>query len=300
MRKIAQYLMISLLVSVFVLPVACDGNNTDGNADSDADSDTDTDIDTDGDIDSDGDTDTDGDNDIDEDNDGIPGGPKIVSFATNSSSITEGENVLFTASVTHPDGEESISGGNLNTPDGLVTYGPFTSVGGGNYSVEIRWNQIHDVSPIVFEDQEIRTFQAHFHDLEGRSATRTVDLTLTCDGNVACDATCVDLRIDVINCGGCGNNCSIRDGIGGCESGACLPTLSECFDVSDFSTCEDYCSSIGESCAESSCGGRTLDIHVGWDLCEEYRQRATNSDPCTTIIPTDLGNIIRCCCTVTP
>ena len=167
------------------------------------------------------------------------GSPFFLSFSTNVGTITDGESVVFTATVSDPDGLDDIAGGTLFTGDGAFSYGPFVAAGQeGTYSITVSWSAIDQVETIEFESVDMaRTFRAEFFDTKGGSASKDTLITLSCPGGGACDGACKDFQVDGENCGACGKVC-----MAGCEDAMCSPRLGECISmVSGFPSCADYC-----------------------------------------------------------
>jgi hypothetical protein len=130
--------------------------------------------------------------------------------------------------------------------------------------------------------------------------------------------SCGDTQTDPMNCGQCGRVCKVTayDLTNAdcppinvenqcCSGGACVPYLGECLEQSHgFTTCEQYCGSVGESCVEAGCytGNSTW---VGWsdpEDCRMYAQIDSNiSAACDSPLSFDNPNHrgIRCCCSDT-
>lgn len=228
------------------------------------------------------------------------GGPQFISLQTSAAKITAGETVTITALVTDPDGLADIVGGTLSNTDGTIAYGPFVAAGQpGTYSIDLSWDAIQQAEPIEFVGMDLtRTFRAEFVDLAVHSATKTVDLALTCSTGSACNGICTDVAADAAHCGACGVVCQ-----DGCENSACTPTLGECIESeSGFTTCDEYCPSIGEVCVEGGC--RTDDTIVGYGnpvSCMKSELGEPQMEPCDLVQPWTIGrSVVRCCCTDTP
>ena len=224
------------------------------------------------------------------------GAPFFLSFSTNVGTITDGESVVFTATVSDPDGLDDIAGGTLFTGDGAFSYGPFVAAGQeGTYSITISWGDIDQVETIEFENYDLdRTFRAEFFDAKGKSASRDTKITLNCPGGGACGGACKDFQVDADNCGSCGKACG-----GGCESGACGPIFGECINMDNvFASCSEYCQGVGEQCVESGCNGLTYSGYDSDDFCVDDVGASSFSNPCEHI-NSWVGNevVIRCCCT---
>lgn len=145
--------------------------------------------------------------------------PRILNFATNVSRITRGESVTFSAIVTDPDGISDVIGGSLET-ENMGVYGTFaTSDNEGAYSFSLSWDDMHQVIPIEFASEATRTFVARFYDVAGNQVTGSVQITLHCDGESACDGRCFDLQTSDNHCGTCGRQCGSNTG---CNMGQCV------------------------------------------------------------------------------
>lgn len=234
----------------------------------------------------DADTDTDADTDAD-------GAPEILSFSSNSSRITAGDTLVFTAVVTDPDGISDLIGGTLESSTG-GTYGSFaTASDEGAYEISLSWNAINTVSSIDFSDQQSRNFVARFYDAAGHTAESELSVTLTCDGDAACGGDCVDLQESLSNCGECGNQCvgfQIANYVfsAECYQGACIAP-SEC--TADLEqNCTQVCAGEGMSCYPVGDPGVVVSLYSeGGDLvCDDYRDSVTTSS-CSQDL-TDVGD----------
>ena len=228
------------------------------------------------------------------------GAPFFLSFSTNVGEITDGESVVFTATLSDPDGVEDIVGGTLFTKNGAFSYGPFVAAGQeGTYSISVSWSAIDQVETIEFEDGSIeRVFHAEFFDMSGKSASKDTSITLSCEGGGACDGACKDFQSDGEHCGTCGFSCEE-----GCDDAMCVPTFGECIKKSDgFASCAEYCQSEGEQCVENGCNGVTYN---GWnDITFCVRGGAVSapfSEPCDHVNTWGVKqSAVRCCCSDTP
>jgi hypothetical protein len=287
------------------------GAGTSGDGDGDGDAST---GDGDGDTstgDGDGDTATgDGDGDTatgdgDGDTTGPSGGPPmIVDFGTNVTSITEGESVVFTATVIDPDGPDDVQGGSLKSQDGAINYGGFADQGNGTYSIEISWSQINQTDTLEFDGMETRTFRAEFFDNMANSASEMTDIDFTCAGGCAWDGTCPDTQNDDDHCGTCGHACTVIWDDGHCAAGACGPTYSECAVMADPPVnCTQVCGARGQACSEDGCGDGG--VHVVWfsdqGQCENLNAASGGVYLTCTTAPTSVVGAVgvtnyRCCC----
>jgi len=91
-----------------------------------------------------------------------------------------------------------------------------------------------------------------------------------------------------------------------CQAGTCAPALHRCLDEDDgFSTCSEYCGSIGEACVNGGCGLDGITF-LGWggetacQALDGWNRRYT-VDGCDEVQDWDplSGEFIRCCCTDT-
>jgi hypothetical protein len=118
-----------------------------------------------------------------------------------------------------------------------------------------------------------------------------------------------------MNCGACGHVCKNADPVwagncptgGCCAAGKCGPFLGACITEHDgFTTCADYCASIGETCVQHGCypGSVTFD---GWGManrCEMYSSAidSFSTGACDAPIGLKDNTVVayaRCCCTDT-
>lgn len=222
-------------------------------------------------------------------------GPVFLSFKSNVSKITEGESLIFTALLTDPDGVGDIVGGSLLSGDEMIDFGPFMAAGqAGAYSISVSWSQIHQATPIHFENAEPHiAFRARFFDQAGSDAVSDAEVMLYCDGGSACDGTCSDLGADGANCGSCGHSCASMS----CDGGACTPTWSACISQDEgFSTCSEVCNGIGAACAEAQCGGYTVSYYNGLFDCMNDSGSVSSPEPCDKI-QSWAKPAIQCCCT---
>lgn len=229
----------------------------------------------------------------------VAGAPVFISLQTNVSKITAGESVIFTAVLTDPDGVDDIVGGTLSDATGMIGYGPFVAAGQeGTYSIALSWDAMQQSESIQFEEMDlVRVFRAEFYDQAANRVHRDVDLTLTCVEGSACAGVCTDISTNADNCGACARFC-----VGGCEGGECAPKFGECIrSAAGFDSCDDYCASVEESCAENGCAdGATI---YAFDLesdCKVNEFGSTLAEPCSMVQPWGPGrSAIQCCCTDT-
>lgn len=86
-------------------------------------------------------------------------------------------------------------------------------------------------------------------------------------------------------------------GVGECVQGSCTPTFHECFDKTEFSTCEAFCESIGSACAENACADGTYLIHAQLDRClDPTKEGVSRSGGCSEPIGWQVNEAAQCCC----
>lgn len=178
---------------------------------------------------------------------GGPGAPQILRFNTNIDRLTEGEDVVFSAVVTDPDGIDDLIGGQLENERG-ASYGAFqTAAGEGAYQLRLSWADMHRVEPINFDLRADRAFIARFFDQGGAEVTGRVTLALHCDGRPACDGECARANDIQCVCSGLeqGSHCN------GTEWIVCGPTPDETGVVFDCANVNGECLAIGDG--EATC-----------------------------------------------
>lgn len=185
--------------------------------------------------------------------DAAPRSPRILSFGTNVTAITENEAVIFTAVVTDPDGIDDVIGGTLTAPSG-ATYGAFaTTDQEGAYSLELGWSAIDQVESLDFYSNTSRTFLATFFDAAGNTVTAEATITLYCDPQDhfgACEGACVDYSLDD-RCGACDVACDASDNHT-CELGGSVwACKDQCGNgtIDLVESCDDGNTSAADGCA---------------------------------------------------
>lgn len=210
--------------------------------------------------------------------------PNIISFSTNTSTMTENDTIRFTAIVTSPMGIDTIIGGSLKSPQGQ-TYGAFqTAASEGAYELSLAWSDINTaqaIAPLDMGQAAERVFVAEFFDEAGNSSTQQTTVGVGCAAPTegVCDAAarCIDMASSQDNCGSCDTDLGL-DTVSYCDEGAaqcfgprdqaCEQWLQQnfddapviwCEDTCEFQTpiddltqsCDQYCSSIGAVCTRS-------------------------------------------------
>jgi hypothetical protein len=225
-----------------------------------------------------------------------PGGPEIVSLGVNRASLTGGGSIVFTATVTDPDGLADIAGGVFTTTDGSITVGAFQADLPGTYSFELTWSEVNEIEVIEFEAEATRRFRVTFRDNSNKTGWQDVDVKLSCEGMTACDGQCVDTQSNDDHCGRCHRACEVQPPDRGyCEAGDCRPNLSECVWWSDYPDCNAVCAAAGETCSGSPyC--ETQHTYSGLEDCKPF-DRFGSGGSCDTPFPETYW--ARCCCTQT-
>jgi hypothetical protein len=179
-----------------------------------------------------------------------PGGPRFLSFGVNTTTLLQGETLVFAAVLTDPDGVDDIIGGTLLDPQTNATYGAFaTSASEGAYQATLLWTDLGSIEPIEGSIEGVaRTFRAEFFDTAGHVAVREVTVQLDCPGETQglCGGQCRDFAGNENECGGCDHVCFEGES-------PMWPTCSglRCYGVfpsEDLFSCADVCSSIGADC----------------------------------------------------
>jgi hypothetical protein len=227
--------------------------------------------------------------------------PVIASLTTDVTMLTEGGSVTFTALVTDPDGVADVIGGTLTDSAGAVTYGSFMQQSAGTFTFTMAWQRIHQVVPIEFAGQQVRTFRARFLDQAAHTGEATVNVTLTCPSANpnACAGTCVDISSNQNHCGECGKACVVGSGAGGCVSGRCQAAWGRCFGQSDgFANCAAFCSSVSLTCKVAGCQGWTSAQYGGLTECNATgTPNTTSPGPCSNAFDWSNPNrAYQCCC----
>lgn len=207
-----------------------------------------------------------------------PGGPSFLSFGTNVTTLKQGDSVIFSAVVTHPSGLDHIAGGTLTDASGAIQYGAFGSgTQKGGYQVALSWAEINQSDPINFVTSDQRAFVAQFFDTDGRRSTKSITLTLSCDGKAACDGVCTDVTSDVKNCGTCGTVCSSTQK---CNSGVCgAPPKPGLKLATTPASCDSICAMSSATCDAS--GASCSQQLMGYPAAALYGGTTANALPLT-------------------
>jgi hypothetical protein len=222
--------------------------------------------------------------------DGSAAGPNILSFGTDVTTLNVNQFVRVVAIVTHPEGLDHLVGGRLTDPTGTVSYDAFTADRQGSYAITTTWNQLNQVSPITFVDSSTRTLVGEFYDQAGHTTSRSVTLTLTCNGVDACSGQCFDLDTDPNNCGQCGNK--LPD-FKRCVNGVGIVPWQECLSSNFAPTCSQWCARSGSRC-DAQCGingTQSRRVYSGGTCTPPAVEEATTCDA-----PLVAGLNYGCCC----
>ena len=249
-----------------------------------------------------------GDGDANDDSTGEPdSAPMILSISVDPPSITVGESVTVAALVTHPEGEQAIVGGSLESADGQ-TYGQFAYAEGGGFEVVVAWDTLAEIDAFTFAGDGSLTLTASFFDAYGTMTSDTAEVGLHCDAGetspaVCGDGICVDLDDDANQCGTCGTSCEVQAvdtqfEAGGCGEGSCQSLWTDtCIVQSDpWSTCNEYCAAQGLACTPTCADEGARARFLSLDDCEGFGVGAY-SDLCDFAFDFSGGNdAYRCCC----
>ncbi|KIG14866.1 hypothetical protein DB30_06248 [Enhygromyxa salina] len=90
-------------------------------------------------------------------------------------------------------------------------------------------------------------------------------------------------------------------GVGECEAGSCTPTFMECFENTEFSTCQAQCEAVGSTCSENACADGTYMIISNLEDCTDPEQIGpVVSRSCDEAIEWQVNTAARCCCEQNP
>jgi hypothetical protein len=190
------------------------------------------------------------------------GGPVIQSLAANPNPVTP-TGTLITAVVTDTSGVTALTGGTLKDKVYGTSYGAFQTPGGqGTFTYSMTWSALYQANAISFPPggSQQRVLTATFFDMQNRTASQDLTLTLECGaaGTSPCSGGCLNLTADMNNCGACGNLCAnsnvCKNNIFmtcACQAGKCSDTIST--QVVPGSTCNAVCQSLGATCITNTC-----------------------------------------------
>jgi hypothetical protein len=217
-------------------------------------------------------------------------GPNILSFGTDVTSLDVNQFFHVVAIVTHPDGLDQLVGGRLTDPTGMVNYDAFIADRQGSYAITLSWNQLNQVSPITFVHSGERTLVGQFYDQAGHSASRSVTLTLICNGEDACSGRCVDLSTDRDNCGQCGNKLPFYKN---CVDGVGVVPWLQCESSTFDPTCAQACARNGRRC-DAQCGSDGMQSRLVYSNASCSGPTVEESTTCGA--PLVAGVSYGCCC----
>lgn len=171
--------------------------------------------------------------------------PEILEVMVSSDNLSEGEALTVTALVTDPDGLDDIVGVSLRAADNSATYIFLDQISQGTFRVAVTWDDIHAVTPIEFETDQILETAVQAVDSMGNTDQDFLSTTLTCRGDVACDGSCTTLGTSE-NCGSCGDTCT-RPAY--CSENQCIENT----------TCGNNIVDLGEQCDGTNLQGFTCE-----------------------------------------
>jgi hypothetical protein len=224
---------------------------------------------------------------------GTPGGPQVLSFTSNVSTITPDQPATFIAVVTDPTGLDAIAGGTLMDDQGST----YAALGAGTqkstYEATLAWTDVQAVRSIDFAAPAgHRTFVAKFFDQQGKTGTAKLDVTLGCtnpQGGGACGGVCADFT-SANSCGMCTSACKAVVGCVTCGwTNTCHSDLS-------VGTCNGYCASIGKACA-NRCKDGGQGLLAGAVVSPSPGGPCTSPRDCSSALGKGPGTTYDCCCT---
>ena len=197
-----------------------------------------------------------------------PQGPRFLQLSTNITTMDSSDSLIITAVLTDDDGVDDIIGGSLVDPDNAASYGAFqTSASEGSYQITLGWSALNSVRPIDFGTTGTRRLLARLFDVAGDEAAQSVTITLTCNGEPACNGYCGAARCSDNTCtssegtpdgaqwGICGSTC--RDLATATDCGGCNASCSGTCTVVDGSyvacVCEAGDCGTGTACVDQQC-----------------------------------------------
>jgi hypothetical protein len=184
----------------------------------------------------------------------VDAGPEILSLSQTVSSMTQGGSFTVVAIVGDPQGLSNLAGGQLVSASGAVL-GAFVAEGQGTYSLTLSWDALNASSPINFTGQASVTNRATFADVQGRTASQDLPITLYCGTGAAPDAACAGRCVDLTSldtCGSCTTSCAVVSSFGpqdvACRSpGTCVFDLGV-YGLSPDGGCAATCEIAGGTC----------------------------------------------------
>jgi hypothetical protein len=173
---------------------------------------------------------------------------------------------MITAVVSDTSGVATLTGGTLKDKLYGTNYGAFQTPGGqGTFDFAMTWTALYQAHPISFAPgaTEQRVVTATFYDMQNRTASQDLTLTLSCGDAVSgpCATACKYLAGDSNNCGTCGTVCSsstvcVNGGPSSfcsCYQGHCAGITSA--NVHGGASCNATCQSVGGTCTANLCSG---------------------------------------------
>jgi hypothetical protein len=131
-----------------------------------------------------------------------PGGPTLLSFGSNATTLDEKSTLVISAVVSHPTRLDELAGGVLTNDSGNIQYGAFAvQAAKGAYEIRLGWQDIHQAERIQFSQSQTRKFKATFFDNQGRSVSDMKTITLRCSSGAACNGTCTRDLAALHDCG---------------------------------------------------------------------------------------------------
>ncbi len=231
----------------------------------------------------------------------VDGPPQVLDVGRSALSITEGEDVVLTAFVQHPRGDEAIVSGVIVGPGVPEEYGPFARGEHGRWTIRIAWSQFDARTDLTFDHGIDMPLVARFVDDAGLIGERELALPLHCISLApnACRGSCTDFEGSSNDCGGCGKHCELQNlmglELGGCTNGVCGPKWAACVDPQDAIDCDIACAQLGTTCVPNGCQGTTMLAFDDEAYCSDEWAGLVGGTPgdCSA---TPLTGFMRCCC----
>ncbi|MCX4246120.1 hypothetical protein [Paraliomyxa miuraensis] len=145
--------------------------------------------------------------------------PEVIDVGIDVLVLREGEAVVVTAVVSDPD--DDVREGELFGPGEPASYGAMEPESAGRWRSMVTWSDVHERWPLEFEREVELPFVVRFVDAQGHEGEGGVVVRAICGGltDTACDGVCVDVQVDAMHCGGCGQPCEAE--VGACINGLC-------------------------------------------------------------------------------
>lgn len=256
--------------------------------------------------------------------------PTILELRVTPSTLRSGGTAVVSAVISDPQGPDDIAAGSLLDPQTQELIANFTQISGGSYEAEVTWDQLDLIRPINFGPAGgERAVTAEFIDFANERSTRSVTISLTCNGEPACDGQCglercdggcVDPVTEYLNndqnCGSCGNQCPSGElcDVSTCETAPPTPVGEPCTtdtgcsddlicistELAEINVPDGYCSIFCGSSADCGVGAECVEFDFGPDpisLCGrscQSMQDCRSGYTCRDLVSLDGGSASVC------